>query len=309
MSANTRRIVLKERDRDILRLLDRTPATAALILKASSAFQQPFEDLRRVRERMQALQAGGWVRREGLPLVSRQSATWYRLAAEGFRLLYGHDAPLPHRSFFMPMRPSRAEHTLLLAEVVVHTMVAANDSMLSINDYRRENAVVLTLGKETLKPDGSMQLRTTDGRHFNFFLELDNGTEPVRSKSQRESLQRKVRFYERLQDGAIAAWKRGSRNQPPPRFRVLFFLQSAQRQKHLLSLARNLAGNPDRRLCLGVSLPEYLASSSPLRSPLAVDHFGNWQAIVTEAYEASYLREPMRLNLESASLFAMASAT
>jgi len=301
--------MFKERDRDVLRLLDRTPATAASILKASQCFAEPFEDLRRVRERMQALAAGGWVRSSPLATISRRAASWYRLTPEGYRLLHGQDAVLPHKTFFMPMKPSRQEHALWLAEVIVHTMVAAERSLLSINDYRRENSVVLSLGSETLKPDGSMQLQTADGRQFNFFTELDNGTEPVRSPQQRQSLERKVRFYERLQDAVLATWKGGERRKPAPRYRVLFFTRSIQRQKHLLRTAQQIARHPDRRVCLGVSLAEYLSDPNPLRSPIAVDQYGQWQGIVSDAYEARFLRQPMRLESEDRPPFAGAGVT
>jgi hypothetical protein len=296
--------MLKDRDRDVLRLLDRTPATAPLILKASGCFAESFEDLRRVRERMQALAAGGWVRSTPMATTSRQAASWYRLTPEGYRLLHGADSVLPHKTFFMPMPPSRQEHALWLAEVIVHTMVAAEQSFLTINDYRRENSVVLSLGSDTLKPDGSMQIRTADGKQFNFFLELDNGTEPIRSPQQRESIERKVRFYERLQDGVLASWQRGDRKRPPPRYRVLFFMRSAERKKHLLRTARQIARNPDRRVCLGVCVAEYLSDPNPLRSPIAVDHHGRWQGLVSEAYEAQFHREPLRLDSVERSLFA-----
>jgi len=308
-ATRTRNIRLTERDHDILRLLDRTPASSALILKASSCFAATFEDLRRVRERMQALAAGGWVRSSPMATTSRRAANWHRLTPDGYRLLYGADAVLPHKTTFMPMPPSRQEHTLWLAEVIVQTMVVAERSLLSINDYRRENSVVLSLGSETLKPDGSMQLQTADGRQFNFFLELDNGTEPVRSPQQRQSLERKIRFYERLQDAVLANWTGGRRDAPPPRYRVLFFTRSTERMKYLLRTAHQIARNPDRRLCLGVSLAEYLSDSNPLRSPIAIDHHGYWQGIVSDAYQAKFLRQPLRLELADRSPFAIASVT
>lgn len=120
------------------------------------------------------------------------------------------------------------------------------------------------------------------GRHFNFFVELDNGTEPVRSKQHRQNIQRKIRFYERLQDGALAAWKRGRRDKPPPRYRVLFFLRSRERIEHVLAAARDAARNPDRHLCLGVPLGAYLSDPNPLHAPLALDHHGCWQSTVDQ---------------------------
>lgn len=288
-------VTLKDRDHDVLRLLDRTPATAALILKASGCFADSFEDIRRVRERLRALSDASWVRSTPLAATSGQAVSWYRLTPEGYRFLHGADSALPHKTFFMPMPPSRQEHALWLAEVIVHTMVAAARSCLRIADYRRENSVVLTLGTDTLKPDGSMQLKTDDGREFNFFLELDNGTEPIRSPQERESIERKIQFYERLQDGVLASWQRGDRKRPPPRYRVLFFMRSVERKKHLLRTARQIARNPDRRVCLGVSVAEYLSDPNPLRSPIAVDHHGMWNVIVSEAYEARLFRQPLTL--------------
>jgi hypothetical protein len=290
-------IRLTERDRDVLRLLDRTPATAPLILKASGCFCDPFEGLRRVRERMQALAAGGWVRSSPLATLSRHAANWYRLTPDGYRRLHGKDAVLPHRSFFMPMPPSRQVHALWLAEVIVQTMVAAERSLVTIQEYRRENSVILSLGNETLKPDGCMQLSTADGRQFNFFIELDNGTEPITSPRQRQSLERKIRFYERLQDTVLIKWKGSLRGRHQPRYRVLFFTRSIDRQKHLLWTAKQLARNPDRRLCLGISLSEYLDSPNSLRAPIAIDHHGHWTAMVAEAYESRFRREPINLRV------------
>ena len=79
--------------------------------------------------------------------------------------------------------------------------------------------------------------------------------------------------------------------------------------KYLLRTAHQIARNPDRRLCLGVSLAEYLSDSNPLRSPIAIDHHGYWQGIVSDAYQAKFLRQPLRLELADRSPFAIASVT
>ena len=78
-----RRLLLQARDEDVLRLLDRTPATAALILKASRCFAEPFENLRRVRERMQALAGAGLVR------------SWIDLTRKGFSDAHGSGISTP----------------------------------------------------------------------------------------------------------------------------------------------------------------------------------------------------------------------
>ena len=65
--------------------------------------------------------------------------------------------------------------------------------------------------------------------------------------------------------------------------------------KNVLSTAAQLAGNPDRKLCLGVSVAEYLSDPNPLRLPIALEHDGNWQAIVNECHEAQFHRKPASL--------------
>jgi len=60
-------------------------------------------------------------------------------------------------------------------------------------------------------------------------------------------------------------------------------------------MARQLTANPDRRLYLGIAVADYLNDPNPLRSPIALDHDGNWHAIVNECYEAQFRREPARL--------------
>lgn len=74
-------------------------------------------------------------------------------------------------------------------------------------------------------------------------------------------------------------------------------MRSFERQKHLLRAARQLAANPDRRLCLGVSVSEYLSDPNPLRAPIALDHHGRWQGIVSEVMESCFQREPLAKSL------------
>ena len=53
-------VILSEPDLSVLRLLDATPLTAALLRKVSLTFsEEPFRDERRVRERMQTLTEAG----------------------------------------------------------------------------------------------------------------------------------------------------------------------------------------------------------------------------------------------------------
>lgn len=128
-----RTLIINDRDRDLLRLFDRTLATAAQVLKAGECFTEPFSDLRRTRERLQALSEGGWVRSSlATATTSRPAGKYYQLTADGYRLLYGPDVPHPAKDVFAPIAPSRYEHSMLLADIVVHTMVSAKHCAVSI---------------------------------------------------------------------------------------------------------------------------------------------------------------------------------
>src|SRR5690348_1110403 len=101
------------RDRDLLQLLDRTPATAALILKASATFAgETFRDERRERERLQQLAAAGLVRRFTLAQASGGAMNYYKLSAAGFAALHGPEPALPPPAYFAEVPLSRLQHTM-----------------------------------------------------------------------------------------------------------------------------------------------------------------------------------------------------
>src|SRR4051794_32602254 len=109
---------LAPRDQALLALLDRTPATATQICRASITFgDQPFRDERRARERLQALIQKQLVRAYSIGITGGGLAKYYKLTPEGYRVVHGHQAELPHRSFFSDLPPSRLLHTLELADV------------------------------------------------------------------------------------------------------------------------------------------------------------------------------------------------
>ena len=86
------RIILSARDEALLRLLDRTPATTTLILKASESFPgDAFHDERRVRERLQALAAARFVRAFPATHGVGGPINWYKLTAEGYRWMTSAD--------------------------------------------------------------------------------------------------------------------------------------------------------------------------------------------------------------------------
>ncbi len=81
------KIVLKQRDRQTLRVLSYTTATAALICKASQTFllpegEEPYRDERRVRERLQTLKNAKLVRTDQVAGPAGALVNYNRLTNE-----------------------------------------------------------------------------------------------------------------------------------------------------------------------------------------------------------------------------------
>src|SRR5438128_2119065 len=107
------RVTLSPRDRSLLRLLSWTPATTALLLDASRAFDGgPFADDRRLRERLTALAGEGLVRAWASAHPGGGLQNYYKLTPAGFAALHGPDVPQPPRAFFAELAPSTFAHTL-----------------------------------------------------------------------------------------------------------------------------------------------------------------------------------------------------
>ena len=121
-------------------------------------------------------------------------------------------------------------------------------------------------------------------------LELDNGTEPVFSLEQRESIRRKIAFHERLQNKMLP-----NRFDVSRRYRLLFFTQTWERAYNILSLAAELANNKDRRLCYATTVADYVGENDALRQPIFLDHHGQWQSILNLHPTSYFLRSPVRL--------------
>jgi hypothetical protein len=253
---------LTGRDFDILTSLDRTPLAAEQLLKLSRTFAQPFGSLRMVRERLQGLGSAGWVRSARYATTSQGAGqNYYRLTRQGYGILYGEQAKAPTKRYFSPLSLARQHHSRSLADFIVHTIVAAHEDGVTFTDYYRENTLRLSIGGECLYPDCAFQLVLPDGRSFNYFVEVDNFSERIRSTKDSDSWQRKIRLYEDLQSSTSS------------RFRVLVVpTRSSVRLHGILALAATLASNPQRSLFLGVPLPCYLEEPNALTRPLFLDH-------------------------------------
>lgn len=285
---------LSSRDRDILQLLDRTPATAALLLKASACFSgDAFRDERRVRERLQQLMAADLVRRFQFGQPGGGAMNYYKLTPGGFASLYGSEVALPPRSHFTEIPLSRLEHTLQLAEVIVHTLAAAFRYRVTVTKFHRENELVLSVGQYSQQPDFHVQL-LHGGKTFNVLFELDRSTESLDSATD-QSIRQKILGYEAYQDLVWHGWKQSGEQGSRPYFRVAFLTPSAPRAYHILSLARTLARNPDRHLVYATTRDEFLATDDAVGEAVFLDHQGGWQSLVNLHPSGRILRAPVRL--------------
>jgi len=136
-------------------------------------------------------------------------------------------------------------------------------------DFHRENTLRLDVDGKSLFPDCAFTLLAPGRGPLKFFVELDNGTEPMTSPRERDSWERKIRLYEALQDRS------------GERFRVLGIVtRSAERLRHMLATAAAAARNPQRSLVYGSTLSAYLTQTDPLAARCFLDHRGNAVALV-----------------------------
>ena len=272
MATPTPRRQLTHRDSEILLALDRCPLTVSQILKLSRAFPgQPFTSPRSVQDRLSKLRHAGWVRRWPYATASRAGAPdYYKATLLGYRLLYGSDAVAPTKRHFAEVGIAHQHHTRSLADFIVHTAVCAQGRAARLANYYRENTLRLAVDDEALYPDCAFELHTADCLQWNFLVELDNGTERVRSDKETDSWRRKLRLYDLLQNRTR-----------PRRFRVLVVTtRSCERLTHILSLAAEHATNPRRSLVYAIHLDAYLAHEDALCAPCFLDHRGHPVALL-----------------------------
>ncbi|MDD4918999.1 MAG: replication-relaxation family protein [candidate division Zixibacteria bacterium] len=279
---------LTGRDYEILLSLDRCPLTARQLLKLSETFQSgAFQSVRSVQDRLAKLAAAGWVRRWPLATASRGGSPDYcKLTLLGYRLLYGARAKPPTKRYFNEVALAHQHHTHSLSEFVVHTAVAAHRRGIAMKHFSRENTLRLQVGLENLFPDCAFELHTPAGQQYNFLVELDNGTERVRSERDAESWQRKIRLYEQFQDQVF-----------PYRFRVLVVTtRSRDRLDHILAVASQHARNPRRSLFYAACLGDYLLQADAIGIPGFRDHHGRQVAMIPAEVRSGPARLPGMLS-------------
>ncbi len=172
----TNTLTLSARDQSLLRLLARTPVTTALLLKASETFDgESFHDERRVRERLQTLAKSRLIRAFPATHGVGGPVNWYKLTAEGFRSVRGAEAALPHRSRFEAIPPSRFQHTQTLAEVIVHSLVAAHRDRCTVPFFQGDGEARIDVLSHTFYPDCFFQFALS-GKQFNNYFDIDPST-------------------------------------------------------------------------------------------------------------------------------------
>ena len=274
-------INLTARDTEILSALIKTPLDARQLLLFSSTLEQPFTHERLVRRRLSQLVDSGLVSCFQYAAASAKAMNYYKPTREGYRLVQGMRAQPPPRSFFREVSLSLQEHTRALAEFIVKTHVAANRQGIELTGFYRENELRLKLGKNVLQPDCAFQLVMPDGRSFNYLIEIDCATEPIRSTKQRDSLESKIRFYDGYQDKTDA------------RFRVLvLFTKPSTRMSHFCQVADAVIADPQRTLFCAALLPDYLRQRDPLTSAVFLDRHEKLQSLLPQPKQASFRPEP-----------------
>ena len=275
MANSSSRCVVTPRDIETLMALDRCPLTACQLLKLSGTFEPPFTTERRVRERLQQLAKVGWIRSWPYATTGHGGSPYYwKLTRNGFRLLHDSQTPAPKRRQFEELGIGHHFHTLSLADFLVQTFVAADRLGVEVRYFARENSIRMEASGSVLYPDCAFQLFTPNGRAFNFVVELDNGTERIRSPQDVESIERKIRGYD-LHQSSTPSFDHG-------RFVVLFVTtRSSDRLTHILQAAARIMRNPRRTLFLGVTLSAFLNHDAPLTTSLFLSPTDHLQSLIS----------------------------
>lgn len=255
------------RDIEILQALDRSPLTVSQLCRISKTFSNPFRDEGNLRRRMRTLSQAGLVRSWPYAIASTgQSPRYFKLSRDGYRMLHGMAAGIPRRRFFEEIRSGHHHHTNALSGLIVELVLCGHQKGIRMQHFARENSVKMEARGFTLFPDCAFQLQTRDGQVFNFIVELDNGTERVRTREDVESIERKIRGYDAHQSQFAADDQR--------RYLVLFVTtRSSVRLKHILDLAAIVMENPQRTVFLGSDLSSLL-ETNPFSANAFKDHRG-----------------------------------
>lgn len=263
------------RDIEILTALDRTPLTPAQLCRLSQTFSVPFFDEHNLRRRLRRLADSCLIRSWPYAMVTDgRSPQYFKVTREGYRLLYGSDAALHRRRYFEEISHGHHQHTYALAETIVQIAVCGHERGVVLNQFARENSVKLEANGFAMFPDCAFRVETSDDRGFNFVVELDNGTERVRTKQDVESIERKLRGYDAHQSQFAA--------NDPKRYVVLFVTTRGSGRLHnIMSLADAVMSNRHRTVFIGTGL-DVLRASDPFSDAIFEDHRGLKRTLIPQ---------------------------
>jgi hypothetical protein len=268
------------RDLEVLAALDYAPLTARQLEKLSEAWQSPFPSLRLVRERLWQLSKAKLVAWHCYAIFQRgQPEHYYVPTRQGYQLIHGPDAKPPTKGFFSPVALGRQSHQRALSDFIVHTAVGAHRSAAGFTEFSRENALRIDVGGDTVYPDCSFLLTRGD-QEFRFYVEIDNGTERIRSDKACDSIERKLRIYAAFQELTYST-----------RFRVLFVSvpNSRDRLLHILETATRVIRDANRTLFYGITMADYLTTPYPTVASGFIDHRGRRQSLIPDINAAAIL--------------------
>ena len=290
-ATKNRRLHLTDRDWEVLTLLDCHTLTAEQILRVSASFEEPFTRLRLTQRRLHRLEGSGYLR--SWPYATTGSSPhYYKLTRTGYRWLHGDDAAMPRRRYFEEIAFNHHLHTRALGDFLVHLIVSAHRQSVTVRQFSRENSLRIDVDRDTLYPDCAFQLATLSGRTFNYVVELDNGTERIRSTKATESLERKIRGYDRHQSQYSAL--------DPRRYVVLFVTtRSSVRTDHILDAARSLMENPKRTVFLATELTALLSQPDPMIHPCLRDNHGRKRGVLPSG---TCITKPRRSEVSTAAI-------
>ena len=266
------------RDQYLLSSLYLTPLTVDQLLKLSRSWPQPFFHWHTLYRRLERLRSAGWLRRWRYAVtIDGASPSYYKLSPKGYREMAEkiRSRPPGKYSFSQITDPW---HTYRLSQFIVKTFLAARAFRVTLEECYPDKTIPLEGDGPTLYPDFVFTIRAHNGERFHYCLELDNNTQTIRSMTNLESLEWKIRRYEAYQYAAV---DRGHN------FRVLFITSGGcTHAKNIAKAAAEILLEPRRELVLCCRIQDYLQAMNPLTQRLFVSNRGQRAAMLPK-YDAS----------------------
>ena len=180
-----------------------------------------------------------------------------------------------------------------LAEVSVETVRACHAGRVTIERFLRENELFFSVGNAQVQPDCFIRFLHS-AKPFNVAFEIDESQETVDSRAP-NSIRQKLQTYDAYQSLLLSQWHGAGKVWERPRFRVAFLTRTIERAYHILALAAQMTSDTRRRLIYATTREQFLGDPNPIRSPIFLDHVGEWHSLVDLHPSAAYRKTPVRL--------------